>query len=55
MEIDLEENSKIVHKFNEKDIEIVIEMPATNNEENKDIINDIEYVMSNELLVKLNK
>lgn len=53
MEIDLEENSKIVHKYNEKDIEIVIEMPATNNEENKDIINDIEYVMSNELFIEI--
>lgn len=46
---------KIVHKYNENDIEIIIEIPTENNEEDKKCIEDITRMMNDELLLQLNK
>lgn len=45
---------KLINKFNEDDIEIVIEMPVKNNQDDKKIIEEIRNIMDKELL-KLNK
>ena len=46
---------KVVHKFLEDEMEVVIEMPTTNHEREFSIINEVINMMNNELLLQLNK
>lgn len=46
---------KIIHKFIEDNIEVIIEMPEIDNESNKKYIEDIKHIMNNEMLLQLNK
>ena len=49
------EENKLIHNFYENNIEIVIEMPIKNNENELIIIEDIKKTMLNELFLQLNK
>lgn len=46
---------KSTHRYEEDEIEVIIEMPSTNKENDIYVINDIKTIMTNELLLQLNK
>ena len=46
---------KNTHHYEEDEIKIVIEMPSANKENDIYVINDIKTIMTNELLLQLNK
>lgn len=49
------EKEKIIHSFEEDNIEIIIEMPSEDYERDTKCIKDISSIMNNELLLQLNK
>lgn len=48
-------DNKIIHKYHDYDIEVIIEVPMKNEERDKDIIKEIKKIMNNELLLQINK
>lgn len=49
------EDKKILHKYIEGNIEIIIEMPVPDYKRDKECIKEINTIMNNELLLQLNK
>lgn len=48
-------DNKIIHKYYDCDIKVIIEIPMQNEERDKDIIKEIKKIMNNELLLQINK
>lgn len=48
-------DNKIIHKYHDCDIKVIIEIPMQNEERDKDIIKEIKKIMNNELLLQINK
>ncbi|MCX4326026.1 MAG: hypothetical protein OSJ45_01875 [Lachnospiraceae bacterium] len=47
--------NKIIHKYHDCDIKVIIEIPKQNEERDNDIIKEIKKIMNNELLLQINK
>ncbi len=48
-------DNKIIHKYQDYNIKVIIEIPVQNEERDTDLINDIKKIMNNELLSQINK
>lgn len=48
-------DNKIIHKYQDYNIKVIIEIPVQNQERDTDLINDIKKIMNNELLSQINK
>lgn len=48
-------DNKIIHKYQDCNIKVIIEIPVQNKANDIDIINDIKQIMNNELLLQINK
>ena len=53
--IDSSVDNKIIHRYQNEGISVVIEMPKENDSQCKDLMDDIRDIMNNELLLQINR